>query len=176
MIRGMQHPTFAHVSSMERFHSARKPRPSDKLHNESTSIMWGRVDVIRYGAILYKLLGGELRTLKNVCKVRWEASVFTVPATTVYVEGNILWGHRSKTGMPIRQRMSEKMFGNGTVTIEHWEKNTPSSGCNSTMVTGLQTKKSSKEPLAPIRKKLRRQMCHRIKVFYFIIIFFFPTF
>ncbi len=30
----------------------------------------------------------------------------------------------------------------------------PSSVCN----TGLQTKKASKEPLAPIRKKLRRQI------------------
>ncbi len=51
---------------------------------------------------------------------------------------------------------------------------------NCERLTGLQTKKSSKEPLAPIRKKLRRQIiffrCHRIKVFYFIIIIIFLHF
>ncbi len=43
-------------------------------------------------------------------------------------------------------------------------------------ISGLQTKKLSKEPLAPIREKLRRQIiffrCRRINVFYFIIIVF----
>ncbi len=87
------------------------------------------------------------------------------------------WQRRAtdnQTSLPLYHLASWKKKKNGFTNYPiqvNWIKTVPQ---------GSRQKKSSKEPLAPIRKKLRHQIiffrCHRINTFYFILFFYILTF